>query len=93
VPGRFAPGFTPDLDSTRDAIASSTLSHGLMVLGDRWTTAVLMGAFTGVRRFEDWQVQLGIPRSTLTDRLKKLWRWACCARPPTSSGPSASPTG
>jgi DNA-binding HxlR family transcriptional regulator len=72
VPGRFAPGFTPDLDSTRDAIASSTLSHGLMVLGDRWTTAVLMGAFTGVRRFEDWQVQLGIPRSTLTDRLKKL---------------------
>ncbi|MBL8338034.1 MAG: winged helix-turn-helix transcriptional regulator [Rhodoferax sp.] len=72
MPGRFAPGFTPDLDSTRDAIASSTLSHGLMVLGDRWTTAVLMGAFTGVRRFEDWQVQLGIPRSTLTDRLKKL---------------------
>ena len=72
MPGRFAPGFAPDLDSTRDAIASSTLSHGLMVLGDRWTTAVLMGAFTGVRRFEDWQVQLGIPRSTLTDRLKKL---------------------
>ena len=72
MPGRFTPGFTPDLDSTRDAIASSTLSHGLMVLGDRWTTAVLMGAFTGVQRFEDWQSQLGIPRSTLTDRLKKL---------------------
>ncbi|MBP6851834.1 MAG: helix-turn-helix transcriptional regulator [Rhodoferax sp.] len=72
MPGRFTPGFTPDLDNTRDAIASSTLSHGLMVLGDRWTTAVLMGAFTGVQRFEDWQTRLGIPRSTLTDRLKKL---------------------
>jgi len=72
VPARFSPGFTPDLDSTRDAIASSALSHGLMVLGDRWTTAVLMGAFTGVQRFEDWQTRLGIPRSTLTDRLKKL---------------------
>ena len=70
--GRFTPGFTPDLDNTRDAIASSTLSHGLMVLGDRWTTAVLMGAFTGVRRFEEWQGRLGIPRSTLTDRLRKL---------------------
>ena len=72
MPARFSPGLTPDLDSTRDAIASSALSHGLMVLGDRWTTAVLMGAFTGVQRFEDWQTRLGIPRSTLTDRLKKL---------------------
>jgi len=72
MPGTVTPGFAPDLDRTRDAIASSTLSHGLMVLGDRWTTAVLMGAFTGVQKFEDWQSRLGIPRSTLTDRLKKL---------------------
>lgn len=72
MPGTVTPGFAPDLDRTRDAIASSTLSHGLMVLGDRWTTAVLLGAFTGVQKFEDWQSQLGIPRSTLTDRLKKL---------------------
>jgi DNA-binding HxlR family transcriptional regulator len=72
MPGTVTPGFAPDLDRTRDAIASSTLSHGLMVLGDRWTMAVLSGAFTGVQKFEDWQSQLGIPRSTLTDRLKKL---------------------
>ena len=64
--------FTPDLDLTRDALASSTLSHGLMVLGDRWTVAVLMGAFTGVQRFDDWQTRLGIPRPTLADRLKTL---------------------
>ena len=64
--------FAPDLDLTRDAIASSTLSHGLMALGDRWSAAVLLGAFTGVNRFELWQERLGIPRSTLTDRLKKL---------------------
>ena len=72
MPGTVTPGFVPDLDRTRDAIASSTLSHGLMVLGDRWSTAILMGAFTGLRKFDDWQAQLGIPRSTLTDRLKKL---------------------
>ena len=61
-----------DLQLTHDALLSSTLNHGLKLLGDRWTAAVLLGAFTGVKRFEDWQVQLAIPRSTLTDRLGKL---------------------
>jgi len=64
--------FEPDLDLTRDAIASSTLSHGLMALGDRWTSAVLLGSFTGVTRFEAWQERLSIPRSTLSSRLKTL---------------------
>jgi len=64
--------FSPDLDLTRDALASSTLNHGLMVLGDRWTVAVLMGAFMGVNRFDDWQTRLGIPRPTLASRLRSL---------------------
>lgn len=42
------------------------------MLGDRWTVAVLLGAFLGVRRFDDWQSQLGIPRQTLAQRLKTL---------------------
>ncbi|MCJ0764793.1 winged helix-turn-helix transcriptional regulator [Variovorax terrae] len=63
---------TPDLDLTRDALASSTLSHGLHLLGDRWTVAVILGAFLGVRRFDDWQARLGIPRHTLAERLKAL---------------------
>ena len=63
---------TPDLDLTRDALASSTLSHGLHLLGDRWTVAVILGAFLGVRRFDDWQTRLNIPRHTLTVRLKAL---------------------
>ena len=72
MPAATALGFSPDLDLTRDALASSTLNHGLMLLGDRWTVALLLGAFTGVNRFEDWQSRLGIPRSTLADRLKRL---------------------
>ncbi len=72
MPAAAALAFRPDLDLTRDALASSTLNHGLLVLGDRWTMAVLLGAFTGVHKFEDWQGRLGIPRSTLTDRLRKL---------------------
>ncbi len=64
--------FAPDLDLTRDALASSTLNHGLMVLGDRWIVAILMGAFTGINRFDAWQTSLGIPRPTLANRLRTL---------------------
>ena len=63
---------TPDLDLTRDALASSTLSHGLHLLGDRWTVAVILGAFLGVQRFDEWQTRLKIPRHTLNLRLKAL---------------------
>ncbi len=61
-----------DLELTRDAIASSGLNHGLMALGDNWTSAVLLGAFTGINQFDIWIERLGIPRATLTDRLSKL---------------------
>jgi DNA-binding HxlR family transcriptional regulator len=64
--------YTPDLDLTRDAIASSGLNHGLMALGDNWTSAVLMGAFTGINQFDVWIDRLGIPRATLTNRLARL---------------------
>ena len=63
---------TPNLELTRDALASSTLSHGLHLLGDRWTVAVILGAFLGVRRFDEWQTRLNIPRHTLNLRLKAL---------------------
>lgn len=62
----------PDLDLMRDALATSTLSHGLKVFGDRWTAQVVLGSFLGVRRFDDWRTQLGLPRPTLSDRLKTL---------------------
>lgn len=61
-----------DLDITRDALATSTLSHGLQILGDRWTVALLLEAFLGVRRFDDFQERLSIPRHTLSMRLKAL---------------------
>jgi DNA-binding HxlR family transcriptional regulator len=61
-----------DLALVRDALASSTLNHGLQVVGDRWTVALLLDAFLGVRRFEVWQSRQGIPRHTLTQRLSSL---------------------
>ncbi len=62
----------PDLDLIRDTLSTSTLGHGLRLIGDRWTMQILMGAFTGITRFDDFQTRLGIPRRTLSDRLKAL---------------------
>lgn len=67
-----APALELDLDLMRAALASSTLSHGLRQVGDRWTVQILMGAFMGVRRFDDFRARLGIPRHTLSQRLKAL---------------------
>jgi DNA-binding HxlR family transcriptional regulator len=41
-------------------------------IGDRWTLLILREAFFGVVRFEDMAADLGIARSVLTDRLKRL---------------------
>ncbi|MBB6472163.1 winged helix-turn-helix transcriptional regulator [Sphaerisporangium rubeum] len=42
------------------------------ILGDRWSTTVLAAAFLGVRRFVDFQRELGIAPSVLTDRLRRF---------------------
>lgn len=60
------------LDRLQGTMQSSTLLHGLRVFGDRWTAQILMGAFIGLRRFEDWHEREGIPRPTLSDRLRTL---------------------
>jgi DNA-binding HxlR family transcriptional regulator len=44
------------------------------VIGDRWTLLILRDCFLKVRRFEDYQVRLGITRPVLADRLRKLVR-------------------
>lgn len=44
----------------------------LDLLGDSWTPLVLREAFYGIRRFDDFQRELGIARNTLADRLRRL---------------------
>lgn len=44
------------------------------VIGDRWTVLILREAFTGARRFEDFQAALGISRTIVTERLALLTR-------------------
>lgn len=57
-------------DTSTDLIGYYPAS--MEILGDRWSTSVLAGAFLGIRRFVDFQSTLGIAPSVLTDRLRRF---------------------
>jgi DNA-binding HxlR family transcriptional regulator len=49
-----------------------SVARALEVLGDRWTMLVIRDAFLGVRRFDEFQRDLGVARNVLSDRLQRL---------------------
>ncbi len=49
-----------------------SVARALSVVGDRWTMLILRNAFMGIRRFDDFQANLGVTRHLLSDRLKRL---------------------
>ncbi|QNA77679.1 helix-turn-helix transcriptional regulator [Streptomyces sp. So13.3] len=55
------------MDHQADSVAAA-----LEQVGDRWTFLVLRECFFGVRRFADFQRNLGVARNILSDRLAKL---------------------
>jgi DNA-binding HxlR family transcriptional regulator len=48
------------------------LARALEVVGERWTMLIVRDAFFGVRRFNDFQAHLDIPKAVLSDRLTGL---------------------
>jgi DNA-binding HxlR family transcriptional regulator len=48
------------------------LARSFELIGDRWTLLILRSALYGVRRFDDFQADLDIPRSVLSSRLASL---------------------
>jgi len=42
------------------------------IISDRWTILIIREAFYGVKRYDDIREDIGIPRSVLTSRLKRL---------------------
>jgi DNA-binding HxlR family transcriptional regulator len=48
------------------------VARPIALLGEGWTLLVLRQAFMGTRRFDDFQRALGISRSLLADRLRRL---------------------
>ena len=49
-----------------------SIARTLERIGDRWTMLIIRDAFLGVRRFDDFQGELGVARNVLTDRLARL---------------------
>ena len=58
----------------RSPIAPDTcnLAKAFETIGDHWTLLILRSALYGLRRFDDFQADLGIPRSVLSQRLSAL---------------------
>ena len=53
-------------------LPSNSARRALDILGDRWTLMILHLAFTRVRRFDEFQSRIGLARSLLSDRLRRL---------------------
>ncbi|MCO5997439.1 winged helix-turn-helix transcriptional regulator [Actinoallomurus rhizosphaericola] len=49
-----------------------SIARALEIVGERWTLLIIRDAFEGVRRFDDFQADLGVARNVLTDRLSRL---------------------
>lgn len=54
------------------AAQDCSVARCVAVIGDRWTLMLLRDCFLGVRRFEAFEARLGISRSLIADRLKRL---------------------
>ena len=49
-----------------------SVARALEIVGERWTLLIIRDAFLGLRRFEQFQENLGIARNVLSDRLNRL---------------------
>lgn len=57
---------------TRFDRAPCPIARTTDLIGDWWTPVLLRNACLGVRRFEDFQRTLGVPRAILARRLERL---------------------
>src|SRR6202043_4203445 len=64
-----------------------SVGRALSLVGERWTLLILRETFFGVRRFGQLARNLGIPRPTLSARLKTLVDADLLARVPADEDP------
>lgn len=65
-------GLIATMQRTSFAERDCPVAQALEVVGDWWTLLILWNAFCGLRRFDEFQAQLGIARNILARRLKQL---------------------
>lgn len=60
------------MKQTSFAEMQCSIARTLEVIGPWWSFLIIRDAFMGARRFKDFERSLGIPKNTLTKRLKLL---------------------
>ena len=66
--------------------AQCPVARALEVLGDRWALMILRDAFDGLRRFSEFQKNLGLAKNILASRLKWLVESGLLELQPASDG-------
>ncbi|WP_134180137.1 helix-turn-helix domain-containing protein [Enterobacter sp. MEB024] len=64
------------------------VARSVDLIGDRWSLLIVRNAFDGMRRFGDFQRDLGVARNILADRLRKLVDASILAMQGASDGTS-----
>jgi DNA-binding HxlR family transcriptional regulator len=49
-----------------------SIARALEIVGDRWTLLIVRDAFMGLKRFQEFEEHLGVPKKVLTERLQRL---------------------
>lgn len=66
----------------REPLNECSLPAALEAMGERWSFLILRAAFNGLAHFEEFQVQLGIARNILANRLARLVEHGILKRDP-----------
>ncbi|WP_128561006.1 winged helix-turn-helix transcriptional regulator [Methylobacterium crusticola] len=61
-----------------------SVARTVRILSDAWAFLIIREAFFGARRFETFRAALGLPRATLTERLRMLTRAGIFHQAPAS---------
>ncbi|MDY0960554.1 helix-turn-helix domain-containing protein [Massilia sp. CFBP9026] len=65
---------------------SCPVARSVDLIGDRWSLLIVRDAFDGMRRFTDFQRNLGVARNILADRLRRLVEAGILAIQPSAKG-------
>src|SRR3954464_1538800 len=49
-----------------------SIARALEIVGDRWTLLIVRDAFLGLKRFQEFEADLGAPKKVLSERLQRL---------------------
>ena len=68
-------------------LENCSIARAMELAGERWTLLIIRDAYRGIRRFDQFQADLGIARNVLRDRLNRLVEEGVLERRPYQERP------